>query len=437
MRRPHRRWSVLATVAAAILAFGAIPSVATAQPSTTVNYPGGSSAKRFTGYAFDTCTAPTLAAMSAWRASPYRGVGVYIGGENRSCAQPQLTSGWVTAVSQQGWSLLPIYLGLQAPCTYRPKGTKIDPTRAASQGQSQAADAIAKARALGIRPGSAIYNDMEHYNPADTSCRSTVLTYLSAWTKELHRQGYVSGVYAHLYSGALQLSQVYTSTAYARPDAVWIARWDLSTSLTGWSGISDLRWANGQRAKQYRGDHVETWGGVSIAVDSDRFDAPVATVALPYRVTSSVPLNYRSGPSTSATILGSYAPGSTLSIVCQTVGTKVGTTAIWDRLVNGSYVTDYNVSTPSSTTYSPPLPTCTYPFQTIPQLLNRRAGPGSSYALRGALPEGSLAWVACQSPGSRVGTTAVWDRLADSTWVTDYYLATPSGTTYSAPTRRC
>ena len=53
-----------------------------------------------------------------------------------------------------------------------------------------------------------------------------MLTYVSAWTKELHRLGYLAGMYANLSSGAKHLSEAYVSTAYARPDALWIARWD-------------------------------------------------------------------------------------------------------------------------------------------------------------------------------------------------------------------
>lgn len=429
-------WMFSSLLAAVAITFGSVPSAA-AVPATSVTYPTGSSATRFSGLAFDTCTAPTTAQMMAWRASSYRGIGVYIGGANRTCAQPQLTATWVTTVSRQGWAIVPIYMGLQAPCTYRPNAQKITPSLAAAQGKSQAADAITKARALGMRPGSAIYGDMEHYDATNASCRTAVLTYLSAWTKELHRQGFVSGVYAHLYSGALHLSQTYSSTVYARPDALWIARWDLNPSLTGWSGISNLHWSNGQRGKQYRGDHTETWGGVRLNIDSDRFDAPVATVGLPFKVISTVPLNYRNAPTTSATVQGSYAPGTTLRAVCQTYGTTVHSTAVWDRLSNGAYVTDYYLSTPSKTTYSKPLPKCTYPYQTTPPSLNRRAGPGPTYALRGTLPEGSLAWVSCQSRGSSVYTTSVWGRLSDGSWVSDYYVSSPSSTPYSSPIRRC
>ncbi|HEV7563130.1 MAG TPA: hypothetical protein VGO24_06470, partial [Solirubrobacterales bacterium] len=49
----------------------------------------------FTGLGFDACSAPSSKAMAAWGDSPYRAIGVYIGGENRGCSQPNLTASWV------------------------------------------------------------------------------------------------------------------------------------------------------------------------------------------------------------------------------------------------------------------------------------------------------------------------------------------------------
>ena len=69
-------------------------------------------------------------------------------------------------------------------------------------------------------------------------------------------------MYANLSTGGAHLSAAFGSSTYARPDALWIARWDMSSSLTGWAGVPDARWAVHQRGKQYRGDHVETWGGL-------------------------------------------------------------------------------------------------------------------------------------------------------------------------------
>ena len=439
------RSRVVVVIAAAIVApLAALATIvpaapATAAPATTVAYPPGATATRYTGLAFDACAAPSSSAILAWEESPYRALGVYIGGEERTCGQPNLTSAWLSSLTRRGWRLLPIWLGRQAPCTFRPEPVvRISASLAPAQGAEAARNAVAAARALGMLPGSALYNDMEHYDVADTDCRTTVLRFLSGWTNELHRRGYLSGVYAHQNSGAFHLAQVYTSTAYARPDALWIARWDGSSALTGWPGIPDSRWAAHQRAKQYRGDHSETYGGVTINIDNDRVDAPVATASVAYTVTSDTPLNARTGPATSYPVVRSYDPGATLRVACQVTGMRVGTTAVWDLLVDGTYVSDLYVSTPSKTGYSRPLPRCANPQQVAaPETLSTRAGPGTSYPVVGSLTTGSLAWVICQAPGTTVGTTSVWDKLTDATWVSDYYVATPSTTTFSPPMPRC
>lgn len=435
MRRRRTVFVFLTAAAAWLLLLTAAPAFA--EPTTPVTYPSGVHTTRFNGYAFDTCDAPTVTAMRAWESSPYDAVGVYVGGPNRTCGQANLTADWVSQVTARGWRLVPIYMGLQAPCTFRPNSVEIDPAQASAQGTASAQDAIARAKALGMTAGSGIYGDMENYDATDMSCRTTVLRYLSAWTKELHRQGFVSGVYAGLYSGARHLSDYYTSTGYARPDALWIARWDGSAALTGWSGISNAKWANHQRAKQYRGDHNETHGGVTINIDSDRFDGPVASVTFDYHVTADPTLYVRSGPATSYPVVGSYQYGASIEVVCQAAGSKVHDTTVWNKLSDGSYASDHYVDTPSQTTYSAPLPKCRYPYQTTASSLTERRGPGTSYSAVKSLPNGSLAWLMCQRAGTKVGTTSVWDRLDDGYYVTDYYVATGSNTTYTPPVPRC
>jgi uncharacterized protein YraI len=434
----NRRLRAAVVVATAVFVALGLAMPAMAEPATTVNYPAWASATRYTGLAFDTCTAPALVAMQAWSASPYRGVGVYVGGVNRTCAQPELTTAWVGAVSGLGWRLIPIYKGRQARCGGKPTDQKITPSAAASQGKFAADDAAASVRALGMIKGSAIYYDMEHYTTTDTACRTSVLQFLSAWTKELHRLGYVSSVYANLNLGARDLANVYSSRLYARPDALWIARYDGNPALTGWAGIADSMWATHQRAKQYRADFSATYGGVTITIDADNWDAPVATVAYTYGLSSTGPVNARSGPGRSYQVVKVYPAGSSVRVVCQAPGSTVGSTRVWDKLTDGTYVSDLYVSTPSSTGYSEPVARCRYPYQvTATDGANVRSGPGTSYSLTGRLPSGSLAWVTCQQAGSKVGTTRIWDKISYRHWVTDYYVATPSSTTYSQPAPRC
>jgi uncharacterized protein YraI len=133
----------------------------------------------------------------------------------------------------------------------------------------------------------------------------------------------------------------------------------------------------------------------------------VATVAYPYQITSSADLNGRSGPSTAASLVRTYPPGSTVPVVCQTTGVRVGTTSVWNKLADGNYVSDFYVSTPSTSTYSAPLPRCTYPFQVTTATLNKRTGPLASYPRTGSLSDGALAWITCQGSGAKTGTSAV------------------------------
>ncbi len=68
-----------------------------------------------------------VATMAAWASSPYRAVGVYIGGVNRACSQPNLTSSWVATQTEAGWHLIPTYVGLQAPTSACSSCAKLTP----------------------------------------------------------------------------------------------------------------------------------------------------------------------------------------------------------------------------------------------------------------------------------------------------------------------
>ena len=434
-----RRFQIALALLAGWLSISVVfAASAWANPATTPKYNSSASATAYTGLAFDQCTAPSLATMRAWGASPYRAVGVYIGGVNRSCAQPELTAAWVVQVSALGWKLVPIYVGLQPSCSVRLGKNLIESSLATSQGSDAASDAVAQARALGLLPGSAIYNDIENYATTDIQCRTDVLNYLSGWTTRLHALGFLSGVYVNLSSGAQHLAADYNSTAHARPDALWIARYDGNTSLSGWTGVPDGQWAVHGRAKQFLGNVSEAYGGVTITIDRDQWDAAVATVSYRHTLTNTTALAGRSGPSTSAAVVRMYDPRSVVKIACQTPGSAVGGSKVWDKLTNGTYVPDYYADTASKTTYSPPIGRCSYPYQvTASPGVTARTGPGTTFASNGTVSTGSLAWVACQKAGTLVKTSKIWDKLSDGRWVADVYVATPSSTTYSAPIPRC
>jgi len=383
-------------------------------PSTGPNFPVAASATGFRGLAFDTCTAPSRKTMEAWRTSPYQAVGVYINGRNRACTQPELSASWVTDVSAMGWKLLPINMGSQAPCRDNKKKTPMKVKTAAATGTAEAAAAVLAAKNLGMLPGSPIYADVEPYNAERAKCVRAVAVYLSAWTHELHRLGYLSGMYGTLGSGMTDAANRYASTAYARTDVVWFARWDRSPSLKGWANIPDNRWARSQRVKQYRGDHRETYGGVKLLIDSNSVDAPVATVARSYPVTSAATLNFRKSPRQSADSVGSAEPGTNVSIVCQVTGAEVEGSTVWNKLVDGSYVSDVYVAAGARK----PVPACSYPVQVLTSGgAVTRTGPSTSAPTAAKLPLGALAWIRCRD------ASGSWVQLLNGLYLSKSYLA--------------
>jgi Domain of unknown function (DUF1906) len=217
------------------------------------------SATSFTGEGFDACTAPSAAFMSAWHSkSPYGAVGIYIGGAERACAQPNLTASWVTQQAAAGWRFMPIYVGPQAEFSQI--------TAPASQAVAAAQDAATQAAALGLGPGTAIYYDMEAYPAAQ---ESNALAFMSAWTTELHAEGYKSGIYSSSSSGVTDLVANFSKDAM--PDVIWDALWN-GDANTADPVIPATDWADNNRAHQFNGGSNETFGGDTINVDQDYLD---------------------------------------------------------------------------------------------------------------------------------------------------------------------
>jgi Domain of unknown function (DUF1906)/FG-GAP-like repeat len=255
--------TVLIAVSALVLAVSGAPAPAFAEPGT------------FTGHGFDACTAPSSAAMQAWLASPYRAVGIYFGGNNRACTQPNLTPAWVAQQQAAGWHLIPIYLGPQASCTTSNKQYRIDNTQAAAQGRATAEDAVAQATALGLPLESALVYDMEAYRTDDAACRAGVLAFLSAWTARLHDLSYLSGFYSSMASGVADQVANYNTPGYVRPDYLDFARWDGMDTVAD-PAIPAGYWSPHRRMKQYTGGVTETWGGIAINIDHDYLDVAPA-----------------------------------------------------------------------------------------------------------------------------------------------------------------
>ncbi|GAA2381816.1 hypothetical protein GCM10010170_089840 [Dactylosporangium salmoneum] len=161
-----------------------------------------------------------------------------------------------------------------------------------------------------------------------------------------------------------------------------------------------------------------------------------ATVASPKR-----PLNARAGAAVWTTSLRTLPDGTALSIDCQVTGQlidqgPVRVTDKWDRLSDGSYVSDAWVRRAQGVQ----IPACgqatTQAAATTPATpgavasgaipLKTRGGPARSTIQYASLPNGTPLSIDCQARGEAITgtmrTTDLWDRLAGGAYVSDAYV---------------
>jgi hypothetical protein len=266
------RWSGTPARTAPATSAAPATSPAVGRVAATRAVPGWSAAARRFGHrtlhGFDTCTTPSVRAMAKWH-RVFSAIAIYIGGPEAACGAGNLSASWVRTVTAMGWSLIPTYVGRQAPCTGF--NVRIRKGHAHVQGMAAARQAIALAASLGIGRGAPIYDDMEFYKSRAGVCRRQVLSFLNGWTRELHRRGYVSGVYSSADAGVRNLGQ--NSRVYrwrlAKPDSVWFGLWDGRPNLRGAPYLLPWWWSGGHRIKQYIGGHRRRIGGVTLNMDSD------------------------------------------------------------------------------------------------------------------------------------------------------------------------
>ncbi len=265
-----RLLQLLAVIAAVLLVTIAAGSASGAARLTSSGY--------FTGYGFDTCGAPSFETMEAWLESPYRAVGIYLGGSNRACPDGNLTPAWVNSVRAMGWNFLPLWVGRQSACVSQKGLSLITSGSAGSQGKAAADEAATRAAYFGIEAGNPIYYDMEGYK-VTASCTEAVQRFVSAWVKELHVKGYAAGVYGSANSTIRDVVSMLESDPDGTPDDIWIARWNGVKEVFGEPVVADSYWSDHQRVHQYQGGHKETYGGVRLNIDSNYVDGAVVQAA--------------------------------------------------------------------------------------------------------------------------------------------------------------
>jgi surface antigen len=121
-------------------------------------------------------------------------------------------------------------------------------------------------------------------------------------------------------------------------------------------------------------------------------------------------------------------------IVCQTTGSDVSGSSIWDEIAAGQYVSDYWVNTPVFGGYSSGIPHCGAPttyLTTASPTLNVRSGPSTDDSIVGSLAYHTSITIACQTTGATVDGSAIWDEIGSGRFVSDYWVNTPNFGTYS------
>lgn len=276
-RRTQRCLAALALCATAAMTVLAPSSAYAASRGGDRGEPGS-----LTGYAFDACAAPAQEVMDAWRlSSPYSGVGIYVGGSNRLCEQPELDADWVRTQQRQGWHLLPVWVGPQAACSGYVDVMSPDLPTAEQQGRAQAATAVSTARGLGIGRGSTLYYDLEDYDTGPDDCRQAALSLLSGWTKGLHRAGYRSGVYSSIGAAITSLDYAHRVSrgSYAMPDDIWFAWANGRSDVRTDSRVLSSEWDDHARIHQYAVDVSQTFGGYTLGIDANWVDVGRGSVA--------------------------------------------------------------------------------------------------------------------------------------------------------------
>ncbi|MFF5450842.1 DUF1906 domain-containing protein [Streptomyces sp. NPDC012950] len=255
----------------------AVPG-APAAPGAPASASAASTPVHFTGKAFDTCEAPSVETMRAWRGSPYGAVGIYFAGRGRGCpGQRELGPGWVASVQAMGWRLLPVFVGSQAPCVEAPAKKPFaigsDPW---GQGTREAGDAVRAARALGLDTSSPLYLDIESYRRGDAPCAATTLSFVRAWNREVRRLGYLPGFYSSADTGVRDIEAQRKAGTADLPAVMWFARWLGKPALATEAALAPAAWTPHARIHQYAGNVAESYGGHRLVIDRNAVDAPVA-----------------------------------------------------------------------------------------------------------------------------------------------------------------
>jgi hypothetical protein len=229
-------------------------------------------------HGFDACQDPSVSTAKAWWTNtPWSWIGLYIGGSEMGCSQPNLSASYLNTLRGIGWRFQFIWVGAQAPCSGFGVTFSSNTTTAYAQGKAEARAARSKLIGLGISnqaSGTPVTFDLEAFNASACNAGAAAVSFVRGWVDQLHvAPAQSAGVY-----GSTCASQLQSYAAVHPPDYIWGADYDGNEHTSVMSCVSSGIWTHNQRLKQLRGGHNETWGHVTLNIDTDCSNGPVAPV---------------------------------------------------------------------------------------------------------------------------------------------------------------
>lgn len=221
---------------------------------------------------FDTCAAPSQSLMNTWwNSSPYYFIGIYAGGENIGCPQPNLTASWVTTNINLGWMMLFLWPGNESECWTGGAGGGPGPdpispntSTAYDQGETAANHAAAAADNLGFSSGT-IYYDLEPFG-GTSACIASAQSFINGWDYQMDQNTvYVGGLY-----GSSEGSYLADFASIDNPPlSIDGADWDNNPDPSVMAGVPSGDWPGNERIKQFLGNYYRDWGGAGSGMEID------------------------------------------------------------------------------------------------------------------------------------------------------------------------
>lgn len=243
-----------------------------------------------------------------------------------------------------------------------------------------------------------VWYDIEDASlPKDSTVLADICT---AYLDAIKEAGFYAGIYANLFWFENYLSSPRLSN-YDK----WVAQWNSTLDYTGNAGIWQFTSSYTIEGLSGRFDMNRAFRNYPEIIESETPDPkPPVVDAKKVRVTASSGLNVRSGPGTSYEVLKAVPYQTELTVTEKSNG--------WGKLSTGGWIF-LEYTEPADQVQQAKKYTVT-----APSGLNIRSGPGTSYSVLKAVPNGTVLTITSQKDG--------WGRLQEDGWVSMEYVVPSS-----------